>query len=115
MAGQEGAILAAAVKLPSVRNPRLKHRGPVCAVGAGCRAGAGGSEALAGDPAGAHSEHCCSQTPAFSLLLKKAQQAPGNERMAFNLRECMERDNDLLASGLDHWVGAGTLRVLTRW
>nr|XP_036855445.1 kinesin-like protein KIF17 isoform X2 [Manis javanica] len=34
---------------------------------------------------------------------QKAQQAPGNERIAFNLRECMERDNDLLASGLDHW------------
>ncbi|XP_057357914.1 kinesin-like protein KIF17 [Manis pentadactyla] len=38
--------------------------------------------------------------------MQKAQQAPGNERMAFNLRECMERENDLLTSGLDHRLGA---------
>lgn len=54
---------------------------------------------------GGHFEHCCSQTRPF--LLKKAQQAPGNERKALNLLTFLERGSYLPTSGPEHWVGAG--------
>lgn len=67
----------------------------------------GSAGVLSGTPlrAGGHFEHCCSQTRPF--LLKKAQQAPGNERKALNLLTFLERGSYLPTSGPEHWVGAG--------
>lgn len=44
------------------------------------------------------------------FLLKRAQQATGNERKALNLLTFLERETCLPTSGPDHWVGAGTLQ-----
>lgn len=51
----------------------------------------------------------------FSLLLKKAQQVAENERKALNPLTFLERESYLPASGPEHWVGAGTPQVLSRW
>lgn len=44
------------------------------------------------------------------FLLKREQQATGNERKVLNLLTLLESETYLPTSGPDHWVGAGTLQ-----
>lgn len=74
-----------------------------------------GSQGTGRELPGSRVEHGCSQSPPSSLLLKKAQEALENESKALHLPTCVERENYLPASGLDHWVGAGILEVLSSW
>lgn len=51
----------------------------------------------------------------FSLLLKKAQQAAGNERKALNPLTVLERESYLPASGPEYWVWQVFSRQQVGW